>query len=477
MSFSLGLAMSLTIRGSLIPTGTGYERVDVQVREGRITAMGSDLGSVLGGEEIDADRCLLLPGMVNAHTHSLEVWTRGLIQPLPLELWLAELYDLVPVTPEMVYWSALSTGVDTLLSGGTAVVDHLVLLPEQEEETLAAACRAYQQLGIRAFMAPLLQDLPLPASLPQGGVGREWGAYFRSTEETLAVMRHLVQRFHDPAAGITLMVGPTGIQLCSDDLFLGCVAISKEFDLGRHTHLLETRAQVKLAAEKYGTSAVAHLHKLGFLDHRTSLAHGVWLTPADMEILASTGSTVVHNPLSNLRLGSGIAPVLKYRQAGVNVTFGCDGSASNDGQDLLEAVKIGSLLHNITDPDYRHWLTAFQSLSMATAGAAKGLGQEQEWGSLAVGQAADLVLYDLTHLSLLPCTDPLQMLFWGRPVNVVKHSWVKGKAVVHNGIPVGCDLEELRRMLWEHSQGGHNTSHRMLHEIESHYRQVMGLDP
>ncbi|MEN9204626.1 MAG: amidohydrolase [Thermostichales cyanobacterium SZTDM-1c_bins_54] len=465
--------MSWTIRGALVATPTGYERVDVQVTGGRIAA----LGSGLEGETIEAEGCLLLPGLVNAHTHSLEVWTRGLIGPLPLELWLAELYDLVPVTPEKVYWSALATGVDTLLSGGTALVDHLVLLPGQEEETLAAACRAYRQLGIRAFVAPLVQDLPLPAAMPQGGMGRDWGSYLRPREETLQLLRHLIQTFHRPEEGITLLLGPTGMQLCTDEFFLGCVELSREFNLGRHTHLLETRAQMLLAQEKYGGSAVAHLHKLGFLDRRTSLAHCVWLTPEDTEILAATGATVVHNPLSNLRLGSGIAPVLKYRQAGVNVTFGCDGSASNDGQDLLEAIKIGSLLHNITDPDYRHWLTAYQSLHMASSGAAKGLGEDHDWGSLAVGQAADLLLCDLTHLSLLPQTDPLQLLFWGRPVGVVKHSWVKGQPVVRNGIPVGCDLEELRRALWQYSQGVVSPSHRTLHQIEPHYRQVMGLDP
>jgi cytosine/adenosine deaminase-related metal-dependent hydrolase len=288
-------------------------------------------------------------------------------------------------------------------------------------------------------------------------------------------MQDLIKTFHRPEQGLSLLLGPTGMQLCSDDLFVGCVELSRTFDLGRHTHLLETRAQEKLATEKYGCSAVSHLHRLGFLDQRTSLAHCVWLQEADMEILASTGSTVVHNPLSNLRLGSGIAPVLRYRQHGVNVSFGCDGSASNDGQDLLEAVKIGSLLHNITDPDYRHWLTAADSLHMATLGAAKGLGQHQEWGSLAVGQKADLVLYDLTHLSLLPQTDPLQMLLWGRPTQVVKHSWVNGRPVIDHGIPLTCDLNELRQQLWHRSQIRPHTDHPMLDRVEGHYRQVMNL--
>ncbi len=149
------------------------------------------------------------------------------------------------------------------------------------------------------------------------------------------------------------------------------------------------------------------------LSDRTTLAHCVWLNDADIAILAETQSTVVHNPLSNLRLGSGIAPILKYRQAGVNVTFGCDGASSNDSQDLLEAIKMGSILHNVTDSDYQHWITPRQAVEMASLGGAKGLNLADKLGSLTVGKQADLVLYDLTNLSLLPRTDPIGLLVLG----------------------------------------------------------------
>lgn len=176
------------------------------------------------------------------------------------------------------------------------------------------------------------------------------------------MLEEAVQKYHRPEEGISLMVAPTGIQLCSDQLFEGCAELSQKYNLPRHAHLLETRAQQLLAQEKYGCSAVEHLERLGYLDRKTSLAHCVWLTAGDIEILARAGSTVVHNPLSNLRLGSGIAPILKYRQAGINVAFGCDGAASNDSQDLLEAIKIGTILHNVTDPDYRHWISPARAL-------------------------------------------------------------------------------------------------------------------
>ena len=168
--------------------------------------------------------------------------------------------------------------------------------------------------------------------------------------------------------------------------------------------------------------------------------------------MAQTQSTVVHNPLSNLRLGSGIAPILKYRQAGVNVTFGCDGAASNDSQDLLEAIKIGSILHNTTDFNYRNWITPRQAVEMASLNGAKALDLVEQLGSLTVGKKADLVLYDLTSLSLLPRTDPIGLLILGRPTQVVNSVWVNGKQIVANGKVTTINVDNLREELFNHSQ-------------------------
>lgn len=352
---SRGKSVSFTVQNVLMPVEKGYDTVDVQVVGDRITAIAPRLEA--SGTVIDGQNKLLLPGFVNAHTHSSEMWQRGLIPPLPLELWIAELYDFAPLDPEQVYLSALGTAVETLLSGGTSVVDHLVLIPGKELETVAAAVRAYTEIGIRAFIGPLIQDESLPAGMPTGGKETDYAPNLLSTPATLSLLEEVVTRFHHPDEGISILVAPTGIQLCSDALFEGCIALSDRYNLCRHAHLLETKAQKQLAEEKYGCSGVEHLEQIGYLSSRTSLAHCVWLNDADINILAATQSTVVHNPLSNLRLGSGIAPLLKYRQAGVNVAFGCDGAASNDSQDLLEAIKIGSLLHNVTDLDYSHWIT------------------------------------------------------------------------------------------------------------------------
>ncbi len=462
-----------TIQNVLIPTGQDYQTVSIHIFEGRIAAIAPQLDVV--GTAIDGRNKLLLPGFVNAHTHSSEMWQRGMIPPYPLELWLAELYDFTPLDPEQIYLSALGTAVETLLTGGTTVVDHLVLIPGRELETIAAAVRAYKEIGIRAFVGPLIQDEALESGIPCGDTKQEHQTYLRSTEATLEFLREAIAQFHRPTEGISIMVAPTGIQLCSDALFTGCVELSDRHSLCRHAHLLETKAQKLLAHEKYGCSAVEHLKQLDFLSPQTSLAHCVWLDEHDIDILGTTHSTVVHNPLSNLRLGSGVAPILKYRQAGINLAFGCDGAASNDSQDLLEAIKMGTILHNVTDLDYTHWITPRQAIELASLGGATGLGMASEIGSIEVGKQADLVLYDLMNLSLLPRTDPIGLLVLGRPTQVVDSVWVKGDRVIADGQPTRINLDDLRSQLFNRSQWSVNRKSTTVQQSEARYRAVMQL--
>lgn len=468
--------MNYTIQNVLIAVNDEYECVDVGIADGRIAAIAPSLppqGTLINGENK-----LLLPGFVNAHTHTSEMWQRGLIAPRPLELWILNLSNSEPLTPDQVYLSSLGMAIETLLSGGTTILDHLVLIEGREHESIAAAVRAYQEVGIRAFITPLIQDQPLSAGIPSSGRPITHEPYPLSVQDNLAMMQEAIAQFHSPDHGINIAVGPTGFQLCSDELFEGCIELSDRHQLRRHCHLLETKAQKLLAHEKYGHSAVEHLNQLGYLGARTSLAHCVWLEDDEIQIIAETGSTVVHNPLSNLRLGSGIAPILKCLQAGVNVAFGCDGPASNDGQDLLEAVKIGALLHSTTDLDYRNWITPREAIDMASMGGVKGLDLADELGSVTVGKQADLVLYDLTTLSLLPQTDPIGLLVLGRPTQAVHSVWVNGKRIVADGNVVTVDVAELKRQLFDQSQWRKPTLESpAIQSLENHYRAAMGLSP
>ena len=465
--------MNFTIKNTLVLTDTGYDTVDVQIEGDAIAKIAPDLP--VRDAIVDGTNKLLLPGFVNAHTHSSEMWQRGLISPYPLELWLTQLYDCPPIELEQIYLSAVGTAVETLLSGGTCIVDHLVLIPGKEMETVATTVRGYRDIGIRAFIAPLVYDRELDAGIPDEGANREIEKFYWTAAQNLEFVQTVIEQFHRPEEGISIMTAPTGAQLCSDELLKGCIELSDRYNLCRHTHLLETKAQEKLAREKYGCTAVEYLDRIGFLSDRTSLAHCVWLNDNDIALLAKTRSTVVHNPLSNLRLGSGIAPILKYRQAGVNVAFGCDGTASSDGQDMLEAIKIGTILHNTTDFEYRHWIKPKEAVKMAALGGATGVKLADKIGSLEEGKKADLVLYDLANLSLLPRTDPIGLLIFGRPTQVVNSVWVNGDRVVAAGKPTHIDIEKLRQDLFEYSQWKNDRKSKTTQKIEAHYRRVMGL--
>lgn len=474
------------IAGVLLPTGdAGYGKFDVHLSGGKIEKVSPSTGPVEDAGKakvIDGTNKMLLPGFVNAHTHSIEQWGRGSIMQLPLELWVEMLYQKCdprsdPNCPShMVYMSALHIGVETIMTGGTAIMDHLFC---RNLEDVEAAVKAYKQLGIRAYIAPMLGDLERTNYFPlvenaeelngeakkKGGCCEGLGpeGIFRTElpprdpEQTKRVMdlwTASVEKFHDPEAGINIAIGPVQNWSASDELIEESIALRKKHNLCGHIHLLESRAQKLHSRKKYPNGgAVKKLFDLGWLSlPGTSCAHCVWLEDHEQKLMAQAGAVVVHNPISNTRLGSGIAPLREYRDNGVTVAIGCDGSCSNDGQDMLEAIKLSCILNPLTTPEYRKWVTPREVLRMASEGGAVAIGMEGQVGEIKEGYEADVVLYDLTTLSMLPRTDPVGLLVLGRPSagpggNTVHSVWVKGKLVLEDGVPKGVDLAEFRQQL------------------------------
>ena len=492
----LGTERSTLLQNVLLPTESGYRRADIVLQEGIIASIEEPgKGPVLPqSDTIDCTERLILPGFVNAHTHSVEHWAKGLIKPLPLELWVQQLIRHEPrgdegwhgkdsflsTTPEAVGLSAIHCGVESLLSGCTAILDHLFI---RHLDDLDCAVKAYKALGIRAFIAPMLGDdaamyenyIPLApdaharnakcdedgtcckAMGPRGRYRTRAGeSDAAKTKAVLKLWESAVEKYHDPKNGIEIVIGPVTAYSASLDLLKGAAALRKKYDLCGHTHLLETRAQALMARQSLPSkSAVRHLHEAGFLALRgTSCAHTVWLDDDEIALMAETGAACVHNPLSNLRLGSGVMPVQKALKAGVTVAMGCDGSCSSDGQDILEAIKLATTLPCVTTPDYREWPSPRQAaLTLAAKNGYKAVGMSGRAGELTVGMAADLTLWDLTCLALLPRTDPINLLVLGSRTQApgagsTLHScWVRGVQVVRNGSPCGVDLPALRSSL------------------------------
>lgn len=280
---------------------------------------------------------------------------------------------------------------------------------------------------------------------------------------------------------------------CSTELWQGAVELRKKYDLCGHSHLLETRAQALQAKQFFPSgSAVKHLKELGFLDRNlrgTSFAHTVWLTEEEYDIVAEEGATCVHNPLSNLRLGSGAMPVVNALRMGVSVAVGCDGSCSSDGQDMLEALKMGTFLSAVTTPDYKDWLTPHRvALDLAAKNGYRGIGMEGKGGEIKEGMVADVTLWDLSTLALLPRTDPLSLLVQGSRTqapgagSTMHSAWVNGEKIIENGSPTGINIEVFRKALIDAQPDyrcGFITDPKqdpLIASAEVEYRAAMGLD-
>jgi len=309
------------------------------------------------------------------------------------------------------------------------------------------------------------------------------------TKKMLQLWEEAVKRFHDPENGIEIVIGPVTPYSASTELLRGAVELRKKYGLCGHTHLLETRGQAMQARQWFPSgSAVQHLLDVGFLQlPGTSCAHTIWLEDYELAMMAKFGATCVHNPLSNLILGSGVMPVKKALDAGVSVSVGCDGSCSSNGQDLLEALKLATTVACVTTPEYRDWPTAKQTaLSLAARNGYKGVGMESG-GKLEEGCVADVTLWDLTSLALLPRTDPISSLVLGSRTqapgagSTLHSSWVRGIRVVAEGSLCGLDLLRLREMLasgqdYKSPDTTDPATDPFTKGLEVEYRAVFGLD-
>jgi len=511
-----------------MPFQSTYARKDVLLSEGRIS-------KIADASSLPSDGCLtmncrerlLLPGFVNAHAHSIEHWAKGLIKPLPLELWVQQLIRNEPrgvhgwngessfaETPsQAVGLSAMHCGVESLMSGCTAVLDHLFV---RHMDDLAAAVDAYKAVGIRAFISPMLNDdeemytnyIPLVPDAPGrnarcngcscGGMGP--GGKFRTkksasdpakTKECLSLWEEAVKRFHDPEGGIEIVIGPVTAYSASEELLRGASQLRKKYNLCGHTHLLETRSQALQARQWFKSgSAVKHLRDAGFLEGRgTALAHSIWLDDEEQKICAEAGAVLVHNPLSNLRLGSGVAPLIDYAAKDISVALGIDGACSSDGQDFLEAMKLASFLPRVTTPEYREWPSARQfALTNACKHGYQAIGMDGSGGELKEGMVADVSLWDLTSLALLPRTDPINLLVMGSRMqapgagSTLADMWVRGVRVVQEGSPCGVNLEALRKVLCNAQQDYRDPeitdpqSSAETSAFEAEYRAALQLD-
>ena len=457
---------TLLIRDALVMAGAGNwqpRRASLLVRAGRIAAVGHvNTASGPIDHTIDARNMLALPGFVNAHYHSPAGLLRGTADGLshPAFMWLNQA-DTVGRTEHEIEVSALLGGIEMLLAGTTAVIDHF---PEQgfSLKHVNAVVRAYQRLGLRAAVALRVFDSTYDDIIPPDGLPPALAASNplapAPLDETLALVEAAIERHDDPRGLIRIFPAPSNPSRCSDDLLIRCDALAKRHGTGVHTHLLETESQTRVAQQRYGMTMVTHMERLGILSSRLSCAHTIWIDQADIEMLAARGVTVVHNPESNLKIGAGFMPLPAMHRAGLRVAIGTDGANTNDNLALHEALRLALIVHRPGEPDRSHWLKATDALQIATGNGAAAL-QATDLGALTVGQRADIVLYDLSHPHWTPLNDAAEQLVFAESGASVHTVIVDGRIVVDARRVVGVDttalLDEARAMLGVIRQRNH----------------------
>jgi 5-methylthioadenosine/S-adenosylhomocysteine deaminase len=390
---------------------------------------------------IDGENCLVIPGLVNAHWHSMTNIFRGLFNCMPLELWrqyVKTAYKLE--SGRLIYLDAMIGHMEMLKSGVTTAVDHFTDFYPQNHEGLGYAWQAFEDSGLRGILSLMLTDInyedtvPLDVSTLSAETQSRISNITRNeTSSGIANAEHFLRSFTGKSARVYPQLGPGAPQRCSRELLTRVRELADEFDIGMHMHVLETRTQQHLFTTKYRHTAIEHLHEAGFLCDRLAMAHVIWATENDLELIAKAGASVVHNPVSNLKLGSGIAPVIKMQEHGINVSLGTDGPASNDNQDMLFTVKLAALLQNITEWDYRKWPTALSVLRMATRGGARALYLHKEIGILEAGKKADLVVIRTDTLPFTPINDPISQLVFCEKGQSVQHVIIDGRMVLQDG--------------------------------------------
>lgn len=448
--------MNTLVRGCSILSDAdphGYRQdVDILIEGSIIREIGSISPQVELASTIDGTGLLAIPGLTNAHTHSPENAIRATSERIPLEIWLLRSFlyrNNHP--PSLTYLVTLIGAIEMVRTGTTSVLDHFLVDDQLPGEAISAAFRAYSDLGMRATVAPMLEDSDFVharlqerhAKLPRQSLSMQ-----DRTSIALQATEEAIDQWHG-AQDDTLrcMPGPGGPQWCSDELIEGSVELSERYSTGLHAHVSETQLQSLVCNDSFGMSGIQRLDGLGFLTPRTSLAHCVWIGEPDIETIRQRSSIVVHNPVSNLKLGAGIAPILAMSSQGIPIALGTDGAASNDSQDMWSTMKTACLIHSPATPGGTGWLGASDALRMATVGGAEALGMATSMGRIRPGNLADLVLVDLKKSYIDPLPNAPRYLIYTQTPPEIAHVFINGKHVLRNGQINTVDESDVRSEL------------------------------
>lgn len=462
--------MSVDTRKLIIRGGRIYDHdgdvhrpatADILIEGTDISAIEPELAAdrTAGAEIIDARDHLVVPGLINAHYHSHDTLCRGFFEELPLEMWL--LYTL-PMgghrSKEEVRLRTLVGALESLRCGITTLQDMLGLIP-LSEEYVDVVIGAYEEIGARVVFAPMVFDIPAVAMLrfkdmvPEN-IQEMMGTTALGAREQIQFLEDQMKRY--PAQDtLHWAVGPFAPQRCTQELLEGCADLAERHDLGVYIHVYETRGQVLMAREVYGDyggSFITYLDAARLLNRRLNIAHSIWLTREEMDRMAAADAGAVLNHLSNMKLKSGIAPVLDIREAGMRVALGCDNCSGSDVQNMFQAMKMYCLIAAVSDPEPGPPL-AHEALRHGTLGGARSAMLEGRLGAVKPGYKADLVLLDMKDAAYLPYNSAARQLVYTETGRAIDTVIVNGRVVMRNRVMQTIDEDALRAEVAELMKG------------------------
>jgi 5-methylthioadenosine/S-adenosylhomocysteine deaminase len=423
------------------PAGAVLEHHAVAVRDGAIEAVlptAEALKSFGNYQRVDLAEHVLMPGLVNAHTHAAMSLMRGLADDLPLMRWLQEHIwpaETKHVSPRFVR-DGTALACAEMLRGGITCFNDMYFFPE-------AALEAALEAGMRVALGLIVLDFPTAyASDPSDYVRK--GLALRD------------QRSDEPL--VSFCLAPHAPYTVSDPTFRQVATLAAELDLPVHLHVHETEHEIERSLAEHGVRPLERLRKLGLVDSNLIAVHAVHLQEDEIQLLARHGCSVAHCPSSNLKLASGFSPIEALRRAGVNIALGTDGAASNNRLDLFAEMRTAALVAKAVARDAEA-LPAHAALRAATLGGARALGLARRTGSIEAGKRADLAAVALRAPELAPCYDPVSQLVYAAGREHVTHVWVDGELRVSDGELTNDSTRlDTRWRLWQNALEGHADS-------------------
>ncbi len=396
----------------VVPSNTLLTQQAVVIQSGKIIDVCSieQANRYEAIETVQLSEHVLIPGLINLHTHAAMSLMRGLADDLPLMPWLQQ--HIWPAEAKLVSPSFVHDGTllacSEMLAGGTTTFNDMYFYPE-------AAAAASIKAGMRANL---------------GLVVLEFATQYASDAESY-IQQGLEARDHlRDEALISFSFAPHAPYTVADATFERIMTLAEQVNIGVHTHMHETLQEISDNEQKYGLRPLSRLANLGLLSPNLTLAHCVHLDETEIKLLAEHGCSIAHCPSSNLKLASGIAPITEYAKHGVNIGLGTDGAASNNRLDMFAEMRLAALLAKVQSGDATA-VSAHQVLAMATINGAKALGLDDKIGSIEIGKLADLTAIKLSNIEMQPCFDVVSHLAYVAGREHVSHTWVNGDLKYH----------------------------------------------